>query len=273
MKTLSISHIYFLFSLWVLTLPTEGHSSHIIGADLTYRVINPSLSQYEVTLTMYRDCANGNVGFDPTIYLFLFRGSTQEGIGFRQAQPNFTTPDTLPISWNNCTDIPYNICIEMGSYIDTVILPPIPGGYHIGWARCCRNAAVSNIEPDQGITILTHIPSVKPNNSPLFKQLPPPFICLGKTFFFDYSATDLDGDSLVYEITDPWSGRNSNGWGAHSNFSSVVPRNPMGPPPYVPLAFLPGYSAFNPFGSGSFSIDNYSGLLSITPTQIGLSVF
>ena len=30
------------------------------------------------------------------------------------------------------------------------------------------------------------------------------FLCAGETYYFDYSATDADGDSLAYAITTPF---------------------------------------------------------------------
>ncbi|MDX2249220.1 MAG: gliding motility-associated C-terminal domain-containing protein [Bacteroidia bacterium] len=270
MKTLKyILSAFFL----VLGIHSSISASHVAGVELTYRCLNFQVNQYEVTLTMYRDCLNGNVGFDPVVFLFVFAGNTGERLGFYPLKPAFENPDTISVNDANCTASPLNLCLEMGQYIDTIFLPPLPDGYDLSWARCCRNEAISNIPSDQGISVLTHIPGTLPNNSPQFQNLPSLFICNNEPFNLDYSATDVDGDSLTYEIVTPWTGQNSAGWGAHANFASVIPQNPMGPPPYNNLNFLAGFSAQTPFGQGNFSINSQTGLISLTPIQEGLFVF
>ncbi|MEL6842115.1 MAG: hypothetical protein AAFP02_02785, partial [Bacteroidota bacterium] len=170
-----------------------------------------------------------------------------------------------------------NLCIEYATYEALITLPPTFGGYNIGWSRCCRNNVVTNIFGQQGITVLAKVPGTEVgggcNNMPTFNSLPPIFLCVGAQFNFDHSATDVDGDSLVYRISNPFTGVNTFGQGTTANDPVVGPFNPMGPPPYQNIFFLPGYNHLDPFQSGNFSIDPQSGLLQLTPSQTGLSVF
>lgn len=270
----------FLFAFMLLSM-VGAKATHITGGDLTYKCINPATNTYEVSVTVYRDCINGQAAFDGTIRLFIFRNSNKTLYNSISISLNQSGVQIIPIFWNSCTGIPQNVCVEYVTYTANVSLPPSTGGFTVGWARCCRNNIVTNIGASQGITTIGNIPGPEAgacNSMPTFNLLPPIFLCVGQAFTFDHSATDVDGDSLVYQITNPLTGTNFNGDGA-TQFQPTVGvgglggGNPMGPPPYNNVTFLPGFSFLNPFGSGNFNMDPQSGLLTLTPTQIGLSVF
>lgn len=53
-----------LLSFAVIGLHRWGICSHIMGAEIRYRCLNGQAALYEVTLTMYRDCDEGQIGFD-----------------------------------------------------------------------------------------------------------------------------------------------------------------------------------------------------------------
>lgn len=254
-----------------------ARATHITGAELTYTCINPATNTYQVDMTVYRDCLNGQAGFDAQVTVYIFRGSDGSVYNTRTINFNNNSVQLIPIFWNACTGAPQNQCVEYGVYSFTITLPPTVGGYDIGWARCCRNNIVTNIGIEQGITVLAHVPGSDEatgcNSMPQFNQRPPIFLCVGQQFNFDHSATDADGDSLVYTISNPYGSLNAFGQGATVNLPVVAPFNPMGPPPYQNVNYLPGFSFNDPFGSGNFSIDPQSGLLTLTPTQVGLSVF
>ncbi|MEO0898608.1 MAG: gliding motility-associated C-terminal domain-containing protein [Bacteroidota bacterium] len=266
-----------LFALLFLLGATQVRASHIVGADLTYRCVNSATSEYEVCLTVYRDAVNGVQAFDPSITVFIFRTSTGSLYTTEVVNLPPGIADTLAADWTACTTVVPNIRIEYKKYTFNVILPPTPGGYDIAWARCCRNNAITNIATNQGISIVSHVPGTEIpgcNSSPTFNQVLPIFLCQGQPFFFDHSATDADGDSLVYQVSPPLGGFNFGGLGVSQfNPTVSVPANPMGAPPYVPLTFLGGFSFADPFGSGNFNIDQNSGLLSLTPSTTGISVF
>ncbi|MEZ4774228.1 MAG: gliding motility-associated C-terminal domain-containing protein [Bacteroidia bacterium] len=258
----------------------SAHATHITGAELTYTCVNPAARVYQVKLTVYRDCVNGQAAFDNNVRLFIFRGSNNTLYNTVNIPLSQTGIEVLPVDWNACTGTPYNLCVEYVNYTANVTLPALAGGYNIGWARCCRNNVVTNIFQNQGITVLAKVPETTPascNSMPTFNQLPPLFLCVNQPFSFNHSATDPNGDSLVYQISNPYTGVNTVGQGA-TQFNPVVSvggfgANPMGPPPYQNVNYFAGYSYQDPFASGNFNIDPLSGLLTLTPTQIGLSVF
>ncbi len=272
-----------LGSLFIFCKPLQA--AHIVGADITYRCLNQTTGLHEVRIVLYRDCQGGGAGFDDPITVFVFRGSTgQLQTTFNIAEPGASATQIIPPNWAACTASPYTLCVEYKEYIGTVVLSPRVGGYDIGWARCCRNNSVSNIALNQGVTVTAHVPGTDEatgcNSTPTFNNLAPQFLCANQTFNFDHSATDTNGDSLVYRICNPYSGLNGSGLGATTGFGRATVRvggpgggNPMGPPPYNNITYVTPFSYLNPFGNNMFSIDRFSGLLTITPAFSGQYVF
>lgn len=262
-------------------------ASHIAGGELTYQCLGGN--QYRVTLKFYRDCLNANpgAGFDDPITLYIFRsdGSVYQTVEI--LRPN-NTPQLIPENWNACVGTPQNFCVEVGSYVTTVTLPPTVGGYDIGWTRCCRNNVITNLSAPEceGMTFLAHVPGSNEatcNSMPTFNNSPSLFLCAGQQYSFDYRATDPDGDSLVYLLTPAFSSLNINGFGTgtggnQGGCGNILPptlsaTNTMGPPPYLPVLYTTGHSPQNPFGPGSYATINPStGFLEAFPANVGIYV-
>lgn len=101
-----------------------------------------------------------------------------------------------------------------------------------------------------------------PNSDPVFKLFPPLYLCVGQRFEFDHSATDLDGDSLVYSFYRPYDGFNGAG-------TAVAPAYVNNYPTFTQINYLPGYSLSDPLGASGISINTQTGFLTGLPTQIG----
>lgn len=270
--------------LMLASLAAPLRATHIVGADLYYECINPVFHQYRVTLKMYRDCARGQAPFDDPVVLFIFDGASGAVVQTLNMPKPPQTPQLEPVNWDACVGTPYTICVEEGIYTGIVTLPPRPGGYDLAWARCCRNSAIDNLRAPlgEGITFLAHIPPAASggcNSMPTFNQVPPIFLCAGQPFNFNHGATDPDGDSLVYALVNPYNGMDLLGRGAGNSQINpgdpppvVNAGNPMGPPPYANVAFNPGYTYLDPFGSGNFNIDPRTGFIQVTPNQPGIFV-
>lgn len=274
-----------LVCLIIFTL--NGRATHIVGSELFYECVDSVNQVYDVTLKLYRDCINGQAPFDATITLFVFSaGAGPNGTHIQTvsiaAPPN--TPQINPGDLPDCVAQTPTICVEEGIYTAQVTLPHRTGGYDLGWSRCCRNQAIDNVVNPlgQGITYLAHVPGpedARCNNMPTFDEVPPIFLCVNQSFSFDHSATDVDGDSLIYRLVDPYSGLNTANRGTGNPMQggpdpTVDPfNNPMGPPPYSTINFAPGFNFDDPFGSGDFILDPQTGFLTVTPNQTGIFVF
>lgn len=275
--------------LWMLLFVSsffgrEVYATHIVGAELLYECTDSLNSEYEITLKLYRDCINGQAPYDPNITLFIFNATTGAIFQTVNVAVPPTTPQIQPTTWDACVAMIPNICVEEGIYKTTLTLPPNSDGYYLGWSRCCRNVAIDNllVPLQEGITFLARIPTSSEagcNSMPTFDQTPPIFLCANQPWNFDHSATDPDGDSLVYAIVNPYTGTNTAGQGTGNPQAGGNPptvdafTNLMGPPPYNNVAFAPGYSFSDPFGSGNFNIDPQTGFISVTPNAPGIYVF
>lgn len=272
-----------LLCAFCLLTTTQTKATHIVAAFLHYECVNSAQNQYRVELRMWRDCLTGQAEFDDPIYLFAMPIANPNNYQIFEIPRPFNTPEIIPNQWTQCTGQTYNRCVEEAVYERLITLPPSTGGYDLGWARCCRNQLITNLlNPlDQGTTWLAHIPGPEDaicNSMPTFNQRMPTFICADEDFYFDHAATDVDGDSLVYELTRPYDGLNFQNVGAgNANFGSpppvVSPTNVMGPPPYRFVNYNgPQYSESDPFGPNSADIDPQTGLLHINAPQVGTFV-
>ncbi|MDP5170165.1 MAG: PKD domain-containing protein [Bacteroidia bacterium] len=277
--------------LWMIFLLLGGilggsrlQATHIVGAELYYECVDSLTNKYEVTLKLYRDCINGQAPYDLNITLFIFNAANGTIYQTVNIPVPPTTPQIQPTNWSACVAVIPNICVEEGIYRTQITLPPNANGYNLGWSRCCRNQNIDNllVPLQEGITFLARVPgtvNANCNNMPIFDQVPPIFLCVNQPFNFDHSATDVDGDSLVYSLVNPYTGTNFSGQGTGNpqsggNSPTVDPfNNLMGPPPYNSVAFAPGYGFTNPFGSNNFIIDPQTGFITVTPNQIGIFVF
>jgi hypothetical protein len=189
-----------------LLVSIRAQSSHIIGGEIYYDCLGGTT--YTVTLKIYRDC-NSTSPYDDLLPMTVFNGFGVEIFNFEIPIP---TPVQLPVIFNNpCVSIPSGICVQEAIYTKTVILPPSPSGYTLSYQKCCRTGSTQNlIDPgEQGITLTIDIPPVADavcNSSPRFDNYPPLLLCTDEPLLFDHSATDPDGDSLVYELCTPYQG-------------------------------------------------------------------
>jgi gliding motility-associated-like protein len=100
------------------------------------------------------------------------------------------------------------------------------------------------------------------NSNPTFTLFPPLFLCLNTPFTFNHAATDVDGDSLVYELYAPYNGDNASPGGLDPTF-------PGNTATFTPITFLGGYSTLQPLGGSSLTLNSSTGLLTGTPPALG----
>ncbi|MEK7253583.1 MAG: PKD domain-containing protein, partial [Bacteroidota bacterium] len=260
--------LYFFacFSMLFL-LPFSAKAWHIVGGELSYTCLGND--QYEIKLTIFRDCGQ-TVGapFDNPATIGFFDSENQL-VNFIQV-PLGVQDDTLnPTLQSQCFTNPPNVCVHTTTYEAVVNLPFLPGGYQIVYQRCCRNQTITNIvAPNtQGATYSIHLTEEamqECNSSPKFNNWPPLYICAFYPFSIDQSATDAEGDSLVYRLCQPFQG-------ADQTVPQPIPPND---PPYQPVTWVdPPYNIDNMLngiaGGEVMKIDPVTGLLTGTPTTIG----
>ncbi|HIF14415.1 MAG TPA: hypothetical protein EYQ86_03435 [Bacteroidetes bacterium] len=226
----------------ISVIPVSAY--HLVGGELTYECLTNN--NYMVKLKIYRDCNCTNCAeFDNPAYVFIYDNSNNLVQTLSIPFPGSTQ---LPVYINNpCLAFPPDICVEEAIYAAQVYLPNISGGYHLVHQRCCRNSTILNITAPNtfGSTYYAQIPDPGLgfcNSDPYYNNFPPIALCVGDTLIFDHSATDIDGDSLVYSLCAPYSG-------ASQSNPQPGPGSPAPPPPFGYVNFVAPYSATAPFNA------------------------
>ena len=233
-------------------------ASHIVGGYMKYDCI--SSGKYHFTLTVYRNCnSQAQDNFDSQAPITIWRGDGSgpyEMIMTRMVPLNNPVTEIPVLLFNPCIEPPDDFCVQEGTYDFEVDLPISNESYHITYQRCCRNWNIANIE-DPRNTGSTFTIELTPkgqevcNNSPDFVSYPPPIICVNQPWNFDHSASDADGDQLIYEFCAPLEGAGI--IGAYEPGDPTICEgfrpNPACAPPYFGVNFiLPNYSALEPMG-------------------------
>ena len=262
MKKIFSAAILFLFAF-------SASAKHIVGGFISYTYVAGSTSTYHITLKVYRDCTT-QTPFDglplsdgtiitPRVFVYDNSGAQVDVIEFQAPTVTVINP---PID-NPCLTNTSGACVEEGVYQATYVLPSATEGFTLAYVRCCRNNSINNLilPGEQGGTYSAYIPPTATfhNNSPVFNQFPPIFICVNAPLRFDHSATDVDGDLLVYSLCSPKTGASQ---------TDPSPTSPPGPP-YSDVNWESGYSEINPLGNNSLAIDGNTGYLTGTPNTQG----
>ncbi len=230
-------------------------------------------------MKVYRDCAteDGAPLDDPaSITIWEFNGNNPTQYGAPLAVQLSTDNLIPPVLDSPCLEPPPGLCVQEGTYLfppagqDPLNLPFNPDGYVIAYQRCCRNTTINNILAPGTVgatytVTLTEEAQLKCNNSPIFNDFPPIVICANEPINFDHSATDNDGDSLVYKFCEPTVGASSN-----------IPAPMITSVPFVNFPHFPTVNFSGPFtfqaplqGNPTVAIDLETGLITGTPTFIG----
>lgn len=271
---MSLKRVILIIEIFISIISgSKLNATHIVGGEIYYDYLGGN--NYRITMKIYRDCINGLAPFDNPAFVTVFDAGNN--IVTTRNLPLLSITNIPPSINNPCIQVPTNVCVEEGLYMDSLNLPPKAGGYYIVYQRCCRNVTILNLINPNGVgaTYWEHIPGPEKatsNSSPRFKKFPPIFICNGIPINFDHSATDADGDQLVYSLCDPYNGLDdccpSIGTVQPQSCANPPPSCPTvnTPPPYMSVPFLPPYSGSFPMSSSpAININSITGNLNGTP--------
>ena len=231
-----------------------------------YEAKNPSTNLYKITLKLYIDCENGTFGaiqLDSTAFIGIYDAANYNLVD------DYKIRRTGPVRLNKvnykCVKPPTGICVDEYVYSFTTTIDPGANGKIISYQRCCRNKTINNLNnvEQTGITIWTKIPpATTSNNSAVFTNLPPNYVCLNAPFSMDHSATDIDGDSLVYSLNTPFFG------GLPSDAKPEPSSSTQ--PPYNNVSWKAPYAVnYQMGGAPGLYINPTTGKVSVTPTTEG----
>ena len=272
---------------------------HIIGGEMTYKCLGNG--DYEIEMRVYRDTTGGGARFDSPAFISIYRcGSNLDCSSLDQGDQNVLFQVPL---LSEETVLPNDLlCLEgdppgvkEGLYRFKlsdfgISLDQSTDSYFIVYQRCCRNVGINNIRnaDDGGSTYYVEItPEAQRNcnSSPVFNNFPDLVICQNFELQFDHSATDPDGDSLVYYFAKPLDGGGNDTRIMPNSCTGSTPIPPCppitnGPPFYRELNYIrPLFDETFPLGRSddggintTVTIDSMTGIISGVPSIAGLFV-
>ena len=232
----------------------DVYASHTKGGWMYYEylgpgIVDPSKLRYKIGLNLYIDC--NSVLIEPTWNFSFFTGTAP--YTFLQditvnAAPDFSVSGCTSISCYPCINPVPPRCYKIINYETIVELAPTPDGYIVSKQRCCRITGISNIvapSNNTGATFTIKIPgsangpTAQQNSSPKFIFNDTVVVCGNNPFSMNFTATDIESDSLVYSFTDAYDGA-----------SAANPNPGTAPnPPYSLIPYQAPFSGTQPLGS------------------------
>jgi gliding motility-associated-like protein len=279
-KKLLLAAVHLLLVLGI------GQAKHIIGGEFYYQVVSvdtaKKITKYLFTMKVYRDPNSLGADFDDPAIIGIFTKNSNNVYSYlNRLEVSLKSHRNLDAVIDSCYVVPPNIEVEEGIYQFEMNLPIISNSYVLSYQRCCRNETITNIiKPgDTGAAYEIEItPEAQRlyNNSPQFVNFPPIVICSNQPIDFDHFASDIEGDSMVYEFCAPLTAGGTKGsstldGGRATDCDGVTP-DPAGcPPPFKTVSFRnPIYTYNQPMGGNPVvAIDSKTGKITGTPTVQG----
>jgi gliding motility-associated-like protein len=241
-------------------------ATHLVGGNLAYTYLGDTDGDgnfnYLVTFQTFLDCNSPfwlNGFPEPTLDVGIY-----EGVGIPSGNlplvmiatlPLIDSSSIIPAPTNGCS-VGQSVCLYQATYQIEVDLPNSFQGYHLFYDRCCRTGSVINLNNpgNQGLAFHAYIaPTLVNNSSPVFSDVPVPFLCVNDTVSILNTAVDPDGDVLLFSFADPYQG-----FGNSGNPAPPLP-NPSLPWPIPTVNWLnASYNQNNPFGPAGYAFINGS---------------
>ncbi len=232
----------------------QAFATHAAGSDIKYRYLGGM--SYEVEVTFYRDCGGVAEPNNITVNCRSANGGSNFNVIAIKVATNNGAEITVPCvtSNSNCNG-GSGTGVRQWTYRGTVTLPAAQTDWVFSYSICCRNCSITTIvNPCASNSVLyveatlNNVISLN-NSSPVFSNIPIAFVCLGQTFNFNHGVIDVDGDSLRYDLITP----------------KTTATNSVN--------FISPASATTPLASTTpFSINNVTGDLNFTPSQIQIGI-
>ena len=254
-----------LLFLFLVLGTFSSEAAHLKGGWIQYSYLGPgatpSTSRYQIIVRQYMDCNSTASQRDGQVFLGVFNSRTGERIR-TETIPKSAEETLDKNSFSPCLNSPPRVCFLILRYDLVIDLPDNQDGYSLTVQRCCRITGIVNVSGNSGnigVSYTNTIPGVingtdySKNSSPVFAQKDTAIVCFNSPFTFDFSATDADGDQIIYSFC---SGSIGGGSG------SPIP-NPPTAPPYASVPYNPSYPGNSPLGL-AVTIDPNTGIISGT---------
>ncbi|PCI95775.1 MAG: hypothetical protein COB15_11820 [Flavobacteriales bacterium] len=266
-----------LFLVAFLCFAINSFSTHLVGGNIAYKYLGDTDGDgsfnYLITFQTFLDCNSPFwlTGFpEGSLDVGIYEGGSSPSGNLPLIQiatmPLIDSNSIIPVPTNGCL-VGQSVCLYEAIYEVEVDLPLSFQGYHLFYDRCCRTGSVINLNNpgDQGLSFHAFIsPTLVNNSSPVFSDVPVPFLCENDTVSILNTATDPDGDLLQFSFVDPYRG--------FGNQTAPAPALPSPLPWPIPSVnwLNTSYDMNNPFGAfGHAFINGTTGLTEYMAPLIG----
>ncbi|MBK7763371.1 MAG: gliding motility-associated C-terminal domain-containing protein [Bacteroidetes bacterium] len=260
--------IYTILLFTILCISSfEGFATHIIGGEIGYK--NMGSLAYEITLTLYGDCAGSSFPSLPSAIprIRVYKDNVPFSfIDLALDGPGVEVTPVCPAEIGNTT------CVSTTGTIPGIMRFIYKGnitldGTSANWAFLFnsslgstawagRTNAITNIYAPSQMALEATLNNVGgPNNSSIFTTIPTPFFCINLAQEYNQGAVDQDGDQLSFALVP----------GLDADNTGTVTGN---------VNYVSPYTYLNPLGTvpGSFGFNTNNGQMSFTPNMIQTSL-
>ena len=204
----NLRRLFFAFFM-VLGLTQDLYASQGVAVDLTYTCVDPAIGRYRFRLVYYRDCSGITPG-GGSLAITLNGGSCMSGTTIPLTQVSVTNVSQLCPGVTSTCNGGTNPGVQEYVYEGTVTIGTGCSNLQISFSECCRTNAITNlVNPGSSTYVETVINTNHPNwtnpcnSSPQFNNTPILYTCSGQPTYYNHGASDPDGDSLVFSVSNP----------------------------------------------------------------------
>jgi len=248
-----LSSIFMLFCVFGFT--KNAHASHALGGEITYECLGGD--QYRVNVSFFYDCTSTFTTWEIELDVASQCGMAQTFTLNLENPPAlnppfdaYVQPYEIPIycEESNCGNgtLPG---IQEYRFSSIVTLPPC-SGYTLSFTENARSEAIQTIATpgteDIHVEAFLNNLAAPCNNSPQFDLPARGIICLNQDNAMIHTATDFDGDQLIYSLYAPLTD------------------------PTTPVNYINGYNQ-DSIVANTYQNFN-SGILDIFPTELTVGV-
>lgn len=245
-------------------------ATHIIGGEMTYEYLGPGTApntkKYKISLILFRGPGGATLINQYVVGVFN-NDNNSKVLGSAEnnnwlAVHDFVTPLPVPINIDPCISFAPTLNYTYKIYSFQIDLPDNNNGYTVAFQTFSRQNSQSVVN-DEGANYYTVIPGLNQlattevDNSPRF-GMPISVICANSRFTLDFSATDFNGDSLVYSFCNALDGGDA----------TLADYRNTQPPPYNSVSYIVPFSGAQPLGSNA-TINPQTGIISGTAPTAG----
>jgi hypothetical protein len=253
---------FFIFAQFFYVSNTSA--THLAGGTITYEYVSDSV--YDIYLAYYRDCRGvpfsnpssktylncKSTGKRTTLALTLISIKDITFVCSGTKKP--CNPKNTYGAGNGLEEHLYKVRIDFRkstyqSYYSC-------GNLIIETGQCCRNSALNTGLANKNYYnyVLFNVNKAPKNSSPAFKSAPKRKLCCNQPAYWDFDATDKDGDSLSYHLSDPLIS-----WNSPAKYSSSFSKD-------KPLKVYGTTTNPKSTPPSGFYLDPVAGQLIFTPT-------